>query len=402
MSKNILWNTIGSVFYSACQWIITIIVVHVASYEMAGYLSLAMTTSSSFSAISLFSMRNFQVSDVKREYSPGQYVSSRVWTCLLAFVSCVLISGIGNSAYQFWCTCAFMLIRVSEGLVDVMHGIDQQYEKYNYIGISYIIRGIITVVTFTLGLALTNNMVLTLFVIAVMTLIVAFLFDFRKTYVLEAFQVNCKDKQILRLIMQCLPLVVFTFLLSMENLIPKDILQYYFGTEMLGIYSSIASPTLVVQVCASVVFSPFIPRLSNEYYQGKYKDFRRHLHRIYGLLVLMCVIVCVGAAILGRWGLKLLFGADILAHYDWFMPIVACTLCTGIVWILSAIVILMRKVKELLICICISFGVCVVVSFPWIKAVGANAVSWVQVLSQCIWIILMMCVCERTISNREA
>ena len=63
--SNVIWNTVGSVFYSACQWIITIIVVHVATYETAGHLSLAMTMSSSFSAISLFSMRNYQVSDVK-------------------------------------------------------------------------------------------------------------------------------------------------------------------------------------------------------------------------------------------------------------------------------------------------------------------------------------------------
>ena len=135
MSKNILWNTIGSVFYSACQWVITIIVVHVASYEMAGYLSLAMTTSSSFSAISLFSMRNFQVSDVRGEYTSSQYVSSRIWTCIVAFVLCVVVSGLGNSQYQILCIMAFMLIRVSEALVDVMHGIDQKQERYDYIGI---------------------------------------------------------------------------------------------------------------------------------------------------------------------------------------------------------------------------------------------------------------------------
>lgn len=401
MSKNILWNTIGSVFYSACQWVITIIVVHVASYEMAGYLSLAMTTSSSFSAISLFSMRNFQVSDVRGEYTSSQYVSSRIWTCIVAFVLCVVVSGIGNSQYQILCIMAFMLIRVSEALVDVMHGIDQKQERYDYIGISYLIRGAITVVVFTAGLALTNNMVLTLFLIAAMTLLVAILFDFQKAKTLETFRVDCKDKQILRLIAQCIPLVVFTFLLSMENLIPKDILQYYFDTETLGIYSSIASPTLVVQVCASVIFNPFIPRLSNEYYADNISMFKKHLHQIYGMLVLMCVIVCVGAGVLGRWGLSLLFGTDILEYYNLFMPIVICTLCTGIVWILSAVVILMRKVKELLWGIIISFVICIALSLPWIRTMGANAVSLVQIVSLSVLIVIMIVICEYTIKRKE-
>ena len=92
MTKNIAWNTFGSVFYSACQWLITVLVVHLSSYESAGYLSLAMTTSSSFSAISLYSMRNFQVSDVKGEYNCNEYVGSRIDTCILGFVCCAIVS----------------------------------------------------------------------------------------------------------------------------------------------------------------------------------------------------------------------------------------------------------------------------------------------------------------------
>lgn len=66
IKKNVIWNTCGSVFYSLCQWLLTAIVIRGASYEAGGVLSLAMTTSSSFSAISLFSMRNYQVSDLTR------------------------------------------------------------------------------------------------------------------------------------------------------------------------------------------------------------------------------------------------------------------------------------------------------------------------------------------------
>ena len=103
IKKNIIWNTFGSIFYCACQWLITIVVVHLSSYEAAGYLSIAMTTSSSFSAISLFSMRNYQISDVRGEYTDNEYVGSRIFTCIAAFVSCVLVCLITNSVYQTLC-----------------------------------------------------------------------------------------------------------------------------------------------------------------------------------------------------------------------------------------------------------------------------------------------------------
>ena len=61
LAKEMMWNSIGNLVYCICQWVITILTVRLCSYEMAGYLSLAMSTSSTFSTISLFSMRNYQV-----------------------------------------------------------------------------------------------------------------------------------------------------------------------------------------------------------------------------------------------------------------------------------------------------------------------------------------------------
>ena len=48
LQKNIFLNTIGNLVYYFCQWLMTILVVHLASYSQAGYLSLAMNTSTSF------------------------------------------------------------------------------------------------------------------------------------------------------------------------------------------------------------------------------------------------------------------------------------------------------------------------------------------------------------------
>lgn len=394
--SNVIWNTFGSVFYSACQWIITIIVVHIANFETAGHLSLAMTMSSSFSAISLFSMRNYQISDVQNEFSTNQYVSSRIWTCMLSFIGCVIVAPFGHSIFQAFCIISFMLIRVAEAIVDVMHGINQKYDKYDYIGLSFIYRGIVTVVVFTLCLFISKNLLLTLFVMAILNLLVAILFDCRKTYGLEKYQLILKEAGIWSLLKKCFPLVIFTFLLSLENFIPKNVLENVNGATELGIYSTIASPTLVVQVFASVVFSPFMPIFSKTYYEGKYDEFRKMLHKTYLLLVALCVVVTIGAMLLGKIGLTILFGKDILENYYLFMPIVYCTLFTGICWILSAIVILLRKIKELLLAIIVDFILCIAITYPVINEFGKNGVSIVQLISLPILIISMMLICEFT------
>ena len=131
--KNIFYNTFGNIFYSFCQWLITIVVVYLENYEFgaAGILSLAMTTSSSFSAISLFSMRNYQISDSKGEFTQSQYVSSRIITCAAALIACIIYAIPGNNAFQVLCIAAFMLVRIAEGFADVLFGVDQLHNRYD-------------------------------------------------------------------------------------------------------------------------------------------------------------------------------------------------------------------------------------------------------------------------------
>ncbi len=397
LKKNIAWNTFGSVFYSACQWLITILVVHLSTYESAGYLSLAMTTSSSFSAISLFSMRNFQVSDVKGEYRSNEYVGSRITTCIAAFGCCAIGSIFGNSWYQILCIYAFMLVRVAEALADVLHGENQKFNRYDIIGKSYILRGIATIVSFVALLVLTDNMLITLFVMALCNLAVALLYDWRNTGRLEDIKPVLFSKEVRDLLKKCVPIVIFSFLLSLENLIPKNVLQQFLGTEQLGIYSTIASPTLVVQVFASVAFNPLLPGFSMAYLTKNYDGFLKKLRKTYLGLALMGVVVTVLAMLLGRLALTILLGKDILEHYYLFIPIVWVTILTASIWIISSIIIALRKIKWLLIGMIGDFILCVLLTGPIVERFGKNGVSIVQIIAYIVYIAFMVFVCEVTI-----
>lgn len=395
IKKNVLLNTIGSVFYCACQWLLTILVVRLDSLETSGYLSLAMTTSSSFSAITLFGMRNFQVSDVKEEFSSKEYYGSRIITCTISLIACMLYAAVmTESFYNFGCITLFMLIRLAEGFADVFHGINQKHDRFDLIGTSYILRGIFSVLSFTVGLVLTHNLLVTLLVMAILNLLIIVIFDRWKTGELEDIKPVVWSKHIVKLLIGCVPLVIFSFLLSMENLIPKNLLEKMYGANELGIYASIASPTLVVQVMATVVFNPFLPGLTKLYTDGKYDKFQKTFHRIMLVLVGMTLVVVFVANLFGRFGLKLLFGKMILEHYYLFNPIVWCTILTAMIWIVSAIVIAMRQIKSLLVGIVVSFGLCISIAQPLIEQYGKNGVSIVQIIAYAVLIVYMVVICE--------
>lgn len=401
IKKNILWNTVGSIFYFACQWLITVLVVKWDSYESAGYLSIAMTTSSSFSVIALLSMRSFQISDLKNEFLAREYVGSRIDSSIVAYLICSIVSIFTSSIYQMLCINAFMLIKVAEAIVDVLHGENQKIDRYDYIGKSFLLRGVATIVSFSIGIKTTHNLFITLFVMAFFNLFLAFYYDFIKTASLIDIRPILWHKNILNLIIKCLPLAFFSFMLSTENLIPKSEFQSMFGNYKLGVYSSMASPTLIVQVLSSVVFSPFLPIFSKIYQNEKYKDFTKHLHKIYLGFILMIIVVMIGAVLFGKIGLTILFGKNILKSYYLFYPIVMVTLLLSIIWILSSIMIAIRKIKLLLLGMVLDFILCIVLVKPIIRRYESNGMSYVQIITYMLYIIFMI-ICLEVGLHRKA
>lgn len=398
---NIMWNTFGTVFYCIAQWLITILVVRIDSFEASGQLSLAMTTSSSFATISLFSMRNYQVSDVDEKYKTRHYIGSRIITCIVAFVLCMGYSWLsGYSLYQTGCVAFFMLIKVVEGVIDVLHGINQKYERYDIIGKSYFARGFATVGLFAIVLYMTHDMLITLGVVVVGNLVIALWWDFLGTWKLERLEAVVKDKQVMTLLITCVPLAIFSFFLSMENLIPKTFLQNMYGDEALGIYSSIASPTLVVQVGAQVVFSPLLPMFTRVYNDGDYKKFQNMFHKVLLVLVGTCAVVAFAAAIVGRWGLNLLFGEVILQYYELFMPIVFSTIGMALIWVLQAIVTGIRCIYSMLIGIIIDIAICFFSCRWFLEQYGWNGASIVQIVCLFGLAVYLILVCEVSILKR--
>ena len=401
--KNVFYNTFGNIFYSFCQWLITIVVVYLENYEFgaAGILSLAMTTSSSFSAISLFSMRNYQISDTKGEFTQGQYVSSRIITCAAAFVACIIYAIPGNNLFQILCIAAFMLVRIAESLADVLFGVDQMHDRYGLICLSCTLRGIMTAGSFIVVMRMTHNLVLTLFTMAVLNLLIVVIIDVRMTFKLEKIIIKLKDKLLIKLFKQCLPLVVFTFLLSLVNLIPKQVLNMVQGEDALGVYSSIASPTVVVQVFASVAFAPFIPKLAQLLEQKEYDKFLKIQRFTYIGLAVLAGVVLAGAALLGRPALFLLFKEDILEYYDLFIPIVCCTILLAGVWVIDAIVVTVRRLKILLIGMAVDFVILCLITYPCITIYGQNGTSYAQIIALGLLLPFMAGICEFDIQKRK-
>lgn len=392
--KDIIWNSVGNLFYYFGQWIITVLVVWISSYENAGYLSLAMSTSGTFSAIALFGVRNYQVSDVQGEYTTGEYVGIRIWTCFIAFLLCALFCINIDSVYQILCINAYMLIRVAEGFVDVIQGIEQIHSRYDYIGKSYLIRSILTVCAFVFGIYVVNNLVIVLYFIAFLNLLFVLLYDCTIACRLEKFRIDWKGKHKYNLLKECVSIVIFSFLLNLISLIPRIVLQQSISAEEFGIYVSLAMPASIVQTASITLFTPFIPMFSKQYNPDSINQFRIMINKLYAAIFVVGMLLVTAMLLFGKMGLAILFGRDILQQYQLFMPLVSCAILITIVWVFATLLTIIREIGYILGCIAVALLVCLSSVTFLVDKYGKNGASYTQIFSLIICIAMMFIIFE--------
>ena len=387
MKKDIAWNTFGNIFYGFCTWVITILVVRMGSFTDAGYLSLAMTTSSTYNAIALFAMRNYQITDSGHLYSDGEYVSSRIISCLAAYVFLAVTAVFSGSMYQAICIIAFMPVRLSEAYSDVFHGIDQMHDRYDLIGKSFTLRGIAVIVIFIAGMTVTGNLALTLGLISIATFAISILWDKRLTSKITTIEMRLKDSKILKLYLSCLPLMLFTFFMGMQMMYAKTVLSEVVGVTRQGIYASISNPTYAIQVMGAALFAPFLPVLAEYLKERDIQGFNRGVRKVTGILVVFSALVLVAASLLGRWVLGIFFGKEILDYYELFIPVVIVIIINTFVYWFQGVLVALRKNVLLAVGMIVDFMLFVILIRPAIEIFGMNGASYAQILSLGLYLL---------------
>ena len=157
--KKLLIYSTGMVFYLGCQWLSILLVSNLSGNTSAGVYNLAISISNPFSAIALYGIRAYQISDINDRFSSRIYVSARVVTAGIAFLLCagrVFISR--YDTHTSICILAYVFLRVAEAAADVFQGIEQKGDRIDAVGKSFYLRGIVTTVVFVVGQLLFDNL----------------------------------------------------------------------------------------------------------------------------------------------------------------------------------------------------------------------------------------------------
>lgn len=405
LKSNIVWNTVGNFFYLFCQWLLTYVVVKILGFTGAGVFSLAMTISTSFYSIASYYMRNYQVSDIDAEFSDRVYVASRIVTCLVAFVLCLVFEfANGYSLYTFLCVAMYMAFKVSEAYSDVYQGILQKKMRLDYVGKSFLLKGVLTLLAFTLGLLITKSLLVAITALAAVSFAVVFLYDRRKAIVdRKAFRKEQLTLAALKgLLLVCLPLAIHGFLLNITCQAPRYFIELLAGEQALGYYTSVALPVVVVQVSASFVFSPLVTPMSHYLSDKNVEAFRALVIKVMVFLAALSMVSLLLGAWLGEPVLVLAFGEAIREYAYLLLPLIGCAILTALSWFLASVLTVVRRLKQLIAISVVTTAIMLVGCVPAIEAWGMNGASLLVVFDLLVFSVCCSVVAYLDLKRRNA
>ena len=146
MSKknDYIWNSLGSFLQSAISPILLIIITRLNGIDDSGLFSFALSLSVVFWAVSLWGGRTYQVSDVRREFSSGDYITVRFVTSLIVIISAIAFCLLnGYNATKTSLIMILVVVKILESIADSLYGVLQIHRKLYIAGISLTMKAIL-------------------------------------------------------------------------------------------------------------------------------------------------------------------------------------------------------------------------------------------------------------------
>jgi O-antigen/teichoic acid export membrane protein len=320
LRRNFSWTLVGNIFYSACQWGMLILLAKLGTPDMVGVFTLALAVTAPLFMFSNLQLRVVQATDAQAQFTFNDYLGLRLAASLFALISLMLIVLV--LPYEFstkFVVLTIGLAKALESISDVCYGLMQQKERMDFISISLIVKGAISLILLAIGLAVTKQVLGGAVGLAIAWLIVLLGYDLRVArrllkmggrQDLQKFSLVWKWSTQQKLIRLTLPLGFVMLLISLNANLPRYFIEHYLDSRELGIFGAIAYLMLVGSIIQGALAQAASPRLAKYYADGRRKAFAGLLFNLIGLGVLMGTIGVVISWLFGKQILTLLYKAE--------------------------------------------------------------------------------------------
>lgn len=356
LGRDYLWNTAASLMSSLAVVIMGVAIVRSGATDsfaraQYGLFTLALAIGQQYQTVGLYEVRTFHVTDVRRRFDFGTYLSTRLLTCLVM---------VGLIAYHSWTAstkepypaftviAAMALLRIFDAFEDVYYSEFQRSGRLDIAGKACFARIFTTTFLWSCLYWFTQDLLtstLITFAVTCVVLIVAYGLPARGVFPLLP---SLNVRGVAGILWECLPLFVAAFLNQYLANAPRFAIHAALGDEELGVFAIIYMPAVAINMLSLFVFRPLLTRMALRWTEGKRGEFFSIVRR--GLLTTAGAFAIVAAVtyMIGPPLLTLVFGTDVSGYVGELMVLVLAGALNAASVILYYALATMRRLRAVL------------------------------------------------------
>lgn len=383
--KSVFWNMLFSILNSLQSAVSLLIVTRINGTEDAGILSIAYAASYLMFTIGTYGVRNFQVTDSERYYGYEDYRKVRILSCCIMAASSVLYCLWRQYGYYKGAVVLMVcILKLLEAIEDLYHGELQRIGRLDIAGRSGVMRLIINYLTFLIVLCITQNLLLAVGVIALLSFLVVLWTKALCNGLFLKEKVKCDGKKLLKLIASCLPLFVTSFISIYICNAPKYAIDICLSEKEQAYYAILSMPVFTINLLSGVVYRPQLLAMAKLWNQDKQEMFRKMiLKQVCHIMVIAMLILGFGITI-GLKMLEILYNIPLVMLKTEFVVLLLGGGMVAVYNFLTACITIMRKQAFLIGLSIFMMLLACGISNILVSFAGLMGASW-------LYLILMSC-----------
>lgn len=339
-----IWNIVSSVMFSMQSAVFLLVLTRVGGEREAGAFIILFTVAQTLNTVGNYSIRDFQVSDIREEYSFASYYTTRIITCAaMVLLACSYALWKGLDGRRFVVLMSLVGYRLVEGVEDVYHGDVQRAGRFDVAAICVALRVILSSLAFCIAyLVFRDQAIASLLLVGVCALMYFVSIGIIKGEYRHLVP-SIHFGQVKNLLVFCFPLFFGTFLYSYLINAPKYAIDALLGADVQTIYNVLFMPVFVVNILSTFIYKPLIVRMSELWDRRDIPTFIREMARQIGIVAALTSLIVLGGHVIGLRLLELIYGVPIMQYRPIFLMLLAFGGCAAIAFYLNTMITVIRK-----------------------------------------------------------
>lgn len=372
-----IWNLISSVSFSIQSALFLLVVTRAGGEIEAGSFIILFTIAQTLSTVGNYNLRDFQVSDLKREFSFSDYFSTRIVTCLVM----TLLS----LAYAFWkhldagslaVLLSLILYRFVECVEDVFHGDIQKSGRFDVATICMSARIIAASVVFCAVYILTKNQVVSSLLLLLVSLAVFLWLTAVIRRHFDSLTITFDLHQLKNILLTCFPVFAGAFLYSYLINAPKYAIDDLLSKESQTIYNILFMPVFFINILSMFIYKPQLVHLSELWKTRDIRGFRSQILKQIALILVLTGLIMLGGYFIGLKLLSLIYGVELSEYRMIFVLLLLFGGFTAVMYYLNTLITVIRKQVFIVIGYGLAFIINLFVTSRLVSAYGIRGAGY--------------------------